>query len=257
MRLLGYSSIVALTAVLCTAALGAVPGEIVFYGDEAVRPPTNAANYAPTEVAIQFDAEIFFRIRTGAVGYSVAERESIVLQRIVEAVGAGKIAPVYVDEVRGAPTVYIDRYRIVTVYPQDVVAAAAPSAEALAYQWAAGLRRGLERTAPTWIVEPEPVFNVGVGPVVILRLRTAAGYDSLRDRAAAVNQVLPDLMVDFDPALVAIRPVEAGTAVLYDGRVVVVATPGDAAAEGAASAEALGAEWAQRLRALLPLCAAG
>ncbi len=92
---------------------------------------------------------------------------------------------------------------------------------------------------------------------MILRLRTAAGYDSLRDRAAAVNQVLPDLMVDFDPALVAIRPVEAGTAVLYDGRVVVVATPGDAAAEGAASAEALGAEWAQRLRALLPLCAAG
>jgi hypothetical protein len=136
---------------LAASAVGwcIVPDEIVLYGDDTDKPPTNAAAYHPTSANIEINGVIYFTIRSPAVGYTVAERETIVLKRLVEAMSCSSLPPVYVDAVRGRPTVYIGKIRLITVYPQDVAAAGAASDWDLANQWAAGVRAGLLRTAPS------------------------------------------------------------------------------------------------------------
>jgi len=140
-----------LSLMLAASAMGwcVVPDEIVLFGDDTCKPPTNSANYRPTSADIQINGAIYFTILTPAAGYSVAERETIVLQRIVEAMSGNGMPPVYVDTVRGRPTVYVGKIRLITVYPQDVAAAGAASDWSLAGEWAAGVRAGLLRTAPS------------------------------------------------------------------------------------------------------------
>jgi len=253
MRLLPFASVLALTAVLIAPALAAVPGEIVFYGDEAVRPPTNAERYNPEMAEIEIDGVLFFRIRTAAVGYSVAEREAIVDQRLVEAMATGKIAPVYVDEVRGRPTVYVGKVRIITVYPEDVAAVGGQSDYSIAESWAQGIREGLQKTAPTWIAEPIALYSVTLNGDILFRLADPAGYPSVAERAAAVSGIVAGIADGFDPELVELSHVEGGAAVLYQGDVVVVATPTDARACGAASVEALATAWAENLHRILSM----
>lgn len=253
MRLLPFASVLALTAVLVAPVLAAVPGEIVLYGDEAARPPTNAEGYNPEVAEIQIDAVLFFRIRTAAAGYSVAEREVIVQQRLVEAMSAGKIAPVYVDEVRGRPTVYVDKFRIITVYPEDVAAVAGLSAYSIAESWAQGIREGLKKTAPTWVAEPIPLYSVSFKGDVLFRLADPMGWDSPAERAAAASEAVAAIADGFDPEQVAIQDVEGGVAVVYGEDVVVVATAADAKVCGAASAEALATSWAENLQRILSI----
>lgn len=141
--------ILCLTFAASALAWCAVPDEIVLFGDDTDKPPTNAANYHPTSAPIEINGAVYFTILTPAAGYTVAERETIVLKRLVEAMSADTLPPVYVDTVRGRPTLYVGKIRLITVYPQDVAAAGAVSDWALANEWAAGVRAGLLRTAPS------------------------------------------------------------------------------------------------------------
>jgi hypothetical protein len=158
LRRLGMKAIATLLLTLClmiaASAIGwcVVPDEIVLFGDDTCKPPTNTANYTPTSADIQENGAVFFTILSPAAGYTVAERETIVLKRLVEAMSGNTLPPVYIDAVRGRPTVYVGKIRLITVYPQDVAAAHASSDLALASEWAAGIRAGLLRTAPSHCV---------------------------------------------------------------------------------------------------------
>ena len=246
----------AFTIALMLGGLGAacaqVPGEVVLWGDEYSKPPTNAANYDPERAEIKIDAAVFFELRSPAVGYTVAEREVIILQRIIEIFGSGKIAPVYVAPVRGRPTIYVDKVRLVTVYPEDVVSYGARSAWTLAEQWAEGVRKGLLLTAPSHCFGTAPLYRVAIGGKLFFRLIDPAGYENVGQRGRAVDARLAAIVSEFDPSLVALMRVPRGVAVMFDGEVVVVATPGDAGPRGM-SADALAAAWAGNLRRIMPL----
>lgn len=234
------------------AACAQVPGEIVLWGDENFKPPTNAAAYDPDRAKIKIDAAVFFEIRSPAVGYSVAEREAIILQRIIEIFSSGKIAPVYVAPVRGRPTIYVHKIRLVTVYPDDVRAYAARDAWTLAEHWAEGVRKGLLITAPSHCFGTPPLYRVAIGGKLFFRLIDPAGYENVRQRGRVVDARLAAIISEFDPSLVAIMPVPRGVAVTFDGRAVVVATLGDAKPRGV-SVDALAAAWAENLRRIMPL----
>lgn len=232
----------------CVAASCAVPNEIVFWGDDREKPPADVEGFAPGVAPIQLDASLFFRIHTPAAGYTIAQREAIVLRRIVEAMAAGTVAPVYVDSVRNRPTVYIGRYRLITVYPADVAAAGAPSAYALAHKWANGVRKGLQITAPSWCVGDSP-FPVKLGGKTLFSLSGPADYPSVGARAAAVYAKLAEIRTNFDPAQVAITPNVDSLVITYMGYAVVTVTPADAKAAGT-TVQALADQWVANLRAL-------
>lgn len=258
MRSLGSTSVaIILTAVLCASVgYAVVPDEIVLWGDENDRPATNAANYNPTTAEIKINANVFFEIRTPAAGYSVAEREAIVLKRIIEVFSRGKISPVYVDSVRGHPTIYVDRIRLVTVYPEDVACYGAISAWALAEKWADGVRKALLLTAPSSCFGGPPTYTVAIGGKVFFRLIDPRGYENVRQRGRAVDRQLALIVSDFAPELVWTMPVHSGIAVTVKGKLVVVATPGDAYPRGM-TVQALASAWAGNLRRVMPIVKTG
>ena len=128
---------------------GARSGDIVYWASPEDKPSDNTAAYHPTETDINIGAIHFFKINTPAAGYTVAQRETLVLKRLTEVFSACKLGPVTVKHVRGKPTVYVSNVRLITVYPQDVAASGAPSAEALAQSWAQSVRDAILKTAPT------------------------------------------------------------------------------------------------------------
>ena len=128
---------------------GARSGDIVYWAGPEDKPSDNTAAYHPTETEINIGAIHFFTINTPAAGYSVAQRETLVLKRLTELFSACKLGPVTVKSVRGKPTVYVSNVRLITVYPQDVAASGASSADVLAENWAQGVRDAILKTAPT------------------------------------------------------------------------------------------------------------
>ena len=245
---------VAVAALLrVTVGFCEVPGEIVLWGDDRDKPATNSKSYSPTTADIQINGAVFFEIRTPATGYSVAQRECITLKRVVEIFSSGKISPVYVDAVRGCPTIYVGKYRLISVYPEDVASYHAVSAYNLAEQWAEGTRKGIQRTAPSWCVAGRVTYPVAIGGALFFRLESADGYADARERGRAVDARLAEMAPTFDPALVSTQPSPTGVAVTYKGSVVVNATVEDARAEGSGSPELLANAWAENLRKLLPL----
>lgn len=242
---------ISLAFLLPAVGLCAVEGEIVVYGGEADRPLTTPA-YAPEVAEVAINSYLFFRLRTPAAGYSVAEREVIVLQRLVEVMSSGKISPVYVDEVRGAPTVYVGKFRVVTVYPADVVADGAASARALAEVWADKIHKGLLATAPSTCFGGPPVHLVSLGDKVLFRLVDPMQYESVRRRGEEVEKRIAAIAAQFDPAHLSTQAGQGGQVhILYRGDVVVTATPVDARARAAASVQALADAWAANMRTVL------
>jgi len=247
-----------LALLLPTWGLCAVADEVVILGDENEKPPVNAKAYDPATADIKIDGVLFFRIRTPAIGYSVAEREVIVLKRLVAVMSSGRIPPVSVDAVRGKPTVYAGKYRIVTVYPVDVQAAGMPDAQILAEKWADGIYKGLLATAPSNCFGSAPFYQVAIGSQVFFRLMDAYVYESLRARGENVDRRLTGIASAFKPGLVSTLPVrDGGVSVLYDGRAIVTATPADARARTVGSTQALADAWANNLCRLMPAVAQG
>lgn len=253
MRVLLAAGLIALSIAILLPTLGfcAVEGEIVMYGGQNDRPLTTPA-YAPDIADVKINSTLYFRIRTPAAGYSVAEREIIVLQRIVEVMSSGKISPVYVDEVRGAPTVYVGKYRIITVYQADVAAEGAANAQALAEVWADRIEKGLLATAPSSCFGGPPYYNVGIGDKVLFRLVDPMRFESVRRRGEEVDKRLAAIVAQFDPEWITTKVGQMGRVhVLYRGDIIVTATPKDAHMRGAASADALANAWAANLRTVL------
>ncbi len=249
----GTAAAILVTLVGVAAGVCGTPGEIVLWGDDTEKPVTNAANYQPTSAEIKIDSAVLFEIHTRAAGYSIAEREAIILQRLAEALSTGKITPVRIGAIRGRPTIYIDRVRLVTIYPEDVAAVKAQSDWSLAQQWAAGVQKVLQQTAPDWCFAGPEVYTVAIGGKVLFRLADPTGYATIRERGRAVDGQVAGIVGEYDPALVTLAPVPTGVAVMFKGQPVVIATDQDARARGLKSAQVLAAAWARNLQQVMAL----
>lgn len=126
-----------------------VEDEIVILGGEDEKPVVEA-KYVADEVEIGVGGILLFRIRASAVGYTPAQRARIVNARLVYTLSYGCVKPecVHVAPVRGLPTVYIGKVRLISVYPGDAEAAGAESSEWLANVWAAAVACSLPSLVP-------------------------------------------------------------------------------------------------------------
>lgn len=136
--------------VSCVAAAECNPvREIKIWGGLTSKPKT-AASYVPTEARIGIGAFDMFEIRCPGGGYTVAEREVTIYNRLVEIMSNGPVQPeaVCVGKVRSAPTIFVGPYRLVSVYPSDARAAGMSQLE-LARKWARAVAAALPQVAPT------------------------------------------------------------------------------------------------------------
>jgi hypothetical protein len=153
------------TRVLCTvlavalltalaASLAAAAGcnpirEIKVWGGGSSKPKT-ADSYQPDHALIGIGRYDMLDINRSAVGFSIAEREVVVYNRLVEILSNGPVQPaaVCVGKVRSVPTIFVGAYRLVSVYPQDA-RAAGMSQQELARKWAHQIAQALPLVAPT------------------------------------------------------------------------------------------------------------
>ena len=136
-------------AVWAGASTGNRIKEIKIWGGLSEKPKTSD-KYQPNRADIGIGRFGMFTIHRPAAGFSIAEREVVVYNRLVEILSQGPVnsAAVCVRKVRSAPTVYVGRYRLVSVYRQDVKAAGAGGQEELARKWAKGIAVVLPQVAP-------------------------------------------------------------------------------------------------------------
>jgi hypothetical protein len=237
-----------LTSLQAMAADRPARSQIVLWGDLNDKPVTNAADYNPTEAEIRIGDVLFMVIRTPAAGYTVAEREAVILKRLVAIYESGKIAPVVVTPVRGRPTIAVNNIRLVTVYPRDVRTALDGDVWALARHWAEGIREGLLLTAPSNCFPEGPTCAVMFRGKPVCRLLEPDGYANVRQRGLEVDGRLAAIEGSFDPGLLATGETGGGTVVTYDGRPLVTATVVDARGAAYPSTTALAAAWVDRIK---------
>ena len=102
---------------------------------------------APTEADIAIGNTLFFRIRTAAAGYTVAERQKIVNDRLIDIFQNNDPYPVTIGCIRGKPTLYVDGVQLITVYERDAKANGCCMKQ-LATAWAKRLEDGLTYAWP-------------------------------------------------------------------------------------------------------------
>lgn len=247
--------VLTLAAMAITLA-AAQASSIVVSGDLDNKPATRGPDLDKAEIAI--GSQLLFTIRTPAAGFTVAERARILDIRLTEIISNVRMDPgnFRLDQVRGKPTLYVGDYRLVTVYPRDAEAADCTDQE-LAERWLAGLREKLPLVAPEAAVKAPVTYQVGVGGVMLFRLRDPNGFDTLRARGAAVEaRLVPVVSSDGLPAI-EVQPVAEGHAIYAGDQQVVTATKLDAEIAGLPDSEALAKAWAARLSDALPLIKAG
>ncbi len=122
--------------------------EIVIWGDTDDKPLT-ADSYRPRQARIGIGRFDMVEINRPAAGYSIAEREVAIYNRLVEIISNGPVQPgaVRVGKIRSAPTIFVGPYRLVSVYAQDARAAGL-SQDALACRWARSIAQALPQVAP-------------------------------------------------------------------------------------------------------------
>jgi len=103
----------------------------------------------PTQADIALDNYLFFRLRTPAAGYTVAARDTLINQRIIDIFATGEPGPVTICDIRGKPTIYVNGIKLVTVYPRDAEAAGnGICTQQLAKAWADRIEAGLRKVWP-------------------------------------------------------------------------------------------------------------
>ena len=238
--------------------------------------PKIADSYDPDKVEIGIGSYKLLELTGPAAGYTLAEREVAVYNRLTEALSIGPVTPgmICVGRVRSAPTVYVGPVRFVSVYAKDA-AAVGLTQEQLAWQWRDRLAQVLPKiTAPTAGEVPETaapgaaaapavapdqalmtgqVYEVAVGGILLFRLRGKDGFDSLEARGLAAEKQIVRMLSDgsYNKATAAPQAVDGQWVVMFGNQRVVTATAEDAAANKA-TPEQLVTSWSARLNSLLP-----
>lgn len=230
--------------------------------------PKIADGYAPEKVEIGLGQYKFMELRGPAAGYTLAEREVAVYNRLTEALSIGPLKPemIRVGRVRSAPTIYVDNVRLISVYAQDA-AAVGMTQEALAQSWRDNLAAVLPKlTVATSERLSGPAgaqaaasagaaagtYEVAVGGLLLFRLRGPDGFASLAERGQAIEAKIVK-MLSYGKSKSQLAQATAANGkwvVAYDGQRVVTVTAEDAAANKA-TPEALARAWAAKLNGLL------
>ena len=249
--------------------------------------PKIADGYTPEKVEIGIGSYKLLELRGAAAGYTLAEREVAVYNRLTEALSQGPVSAkmICVGQVRSAPTIYIGPVRFVSVYAKDA-AAVHTTQQQLACAWAKRLVEVLPKitvattelkpasvaadTAPPTMTPDTPAptpptaacpapevveapYEVAVGGTLLFRLRGRDGFESLQARGlAAEAQIVKMLSDGHDRGVVAkAGPTNGDWIVTYAGERVVTATAADAAANKT-TRELLAKAWAAKLSGILP-----
>jgi hypothetical protein len=231
--------------------------------------PKIAYGYEPDTVEIGIGSYKLLELRGPAAGYTLAEREVAIYNRLTEALSQGPINPnmICVGRVRSAPTIYIGPVRFVSVYVRDA-AAVNMTQEALAHAWADRLIAVLPRiTAATAEIPEEPrpgamplpvvgeeaPYEVAVGGTVVFRLRGPDGFESVRARGRAAEAQIVRMLSDggSEDVVAEVMEVDGDWVVTYAGEQVVTVTAADAEANKT-TLESLAKVWAAKLTTVLP-----
>lgn len=223
-------------------------GEVVIWGSSAEKPSLpESLSLKAYDVAV--NGVVFFTIRAPAAGYTVAQRGYIADLRITEVLSRGLAGPIVIKYIRGKPTIYVGPVRVITVYPQDAAAWGVGSAAVLAETWAWNLHKNLPKVVPGVVQRGPAVYEVAVNNCLLFRLRSAAGYPSLRARGADVEQKVVEVLSRGARA-VTCAPTARGVGVFADGVLVVEATEADGRLVTLRPGD-LAESWAENLRAAL------
>lgn len=241
----------------CLKSYGPCPPgkEIKIWGGLSSKPKTSD-NYEPTKANIGIGSFDMFEIQGPAAGYSLAEREVAIYNRLTEILSKGPVRPesVCVGKVRSAPTIYVGNYRLVSVYAKDA-AAAGMTQQQLAEKWAAGIAAALPKvvTAAAAPRPDTPPYEVAIGGQLFFRLRDNDGYPTLLKRGEAVERQLTNVLSDGRQGRLQAKAVQQGNewVVLYGEQRVVTATSCDAAFNAGTSPEKLANMWADNLNAAM------
>ena len=122
------------------SALAATP-ETVIYGGEGDLPKAGALPLA-TAGRIAVNGILALDIPGGGGGVPLNVRAEILDTRMTEILSAGIAGPITIGEIHGKPTIWVDSYRLVTVYPEDAAATGTTMMD-LANTWAEGVRQTL------------------------------------------------------------------------------------------------------------------
>ncbi len=130
--------------------------EVKIYAGEDEK-PASEARIVPDEYEVGVDGLTFLRIRSGAAGFTVAERGRTVDTRLTHIISYEDYSPdaVRIVPVRGKPTIYVGKVRLITVYPSDAAAAGVASTRELAETWAAAIAASLREVVPWARVQTE------------------------------------------------------------------------------------------------------
>jgi hypothetical protein len=222
--------------------------------------PKIADAYAPDKVEIGIGAYKLLELHRGAAGYTLAEREVAVYNRLTEALSIGPVSPtmICVGRVRSAPTVYVGRVRFISAYAGDA-AAVNTTQDALAQSWrdslAAVLPALTKATGPKVITPPGCVagtYEVAVGGTLLFRLRGPDGFASLAARGVAVEENVVKMLSDgkYKPTT-AEAFCDAGKWVVKFGAVTLVTATEEDATANRTTPELLARAWAAKLNGLL------
>ncbi len=243
-------------SVLPAAASTEEACEIVISGDLNEKPATRGPELDKADIAI--GNFLLFTIRTSAAGFTVAERERIIYLRLTEIISNERVDPgnFRLTDVRGKPTICVGKYRLVTVYPNDAEAAGC-SSEELAQQWLASLRTNLPEVAPCASAGAPVTYDVGVGGVLLFRLRDLDAFATLRQRGAVVESRLVDVVSKASMLPITVQPIAEAHAVYVGQQRIVTATKKDAKLARMKNTERLAQAWADNLTKALPIIKAG
>ncbi len=247
--------VLAVAALAATASTGEAC-EIVISGDLNDKPATRGPELEKADIAI--GNFLLFTIRSPAAGFTVAERERIIYLRLTEIISNERVDPgnFKLTEVRGKPTICVGKYRLITVYPNDAEAVGR-SSEELAQQWLASLRTNLPEVAPCASAGAPVTYAVGVGGVLLFRLRDLNGFATLRQRGAVVESRLVDVVSKDGMLPITVQPIGEEHALYVGQQRILTATKKDAKLAKMKSTEELAQAWADNLTKALPIVKAG
>lgn len=245
---------------VCFGQAKCPPGpEVKIWGGLDSKPHTSDS-YGAETAAIGIGSFELFELPGGAAGYTLAEREVAVYNRLTEILSHGPIRAdqVCVGRVRSAPTVYVRNFRLVSVYASDA-AATGSTQQALAEAWRDRVAEVLPKiTAPTGGTQwapgaPGEVYDVAIGGILLFRLRDRNGCPSLAYRGREVEDSVVRMLSDGRKGRLRAEAVPVGKewAVQYGDVQVVTATAGDAMGSGNKSTQALAMRWAATLNTAL------
>lgn len=233
--------------------------------------PKIADGYEPQTALIGIGSFELIVLPGGAAGYTLAEREVAVYNRLTEVLSHGPISAnkICVGRVRSAPTIYVGDYRFISVYASDVKGTGMTQ-EQLAQRWRDQLAQVLPKiTGPTGAAPVEgatpagpltnaapalpDTYEVAVGGVFLFRLRDRDGSPSLEARGKKVEAQVVSMLSDGRKGRLTAQAVQKGEEwiVKYGDVQVVTVTAGDAAANGNMTTEALANQWVAALNAAL------